>query len=441
MNFIADLHIHSRYSRATSPDLGFEELHAFGKRKGVAVIGTGDCTHPAWLAEIGQKLVDDGSGLLSLKINCAAQAQTPVPALCAGREIRFIITGEISTIYKRDGAVRKVHHVVLLPSLDAAVQFSRRLEKIGNIASDGRPILGLDSRDLLEILLSVSPHALLIPAHIWTPWFSVLGSKSGFDSIDECYRDLTSHITAVETGLSSDPAMNWRLSSLDRFTLISNSDAHSAARLGREANLFSGDRTYAGIMNALARRSPGGFTGTIEFFPEEGKYHHDGHRACNIRFSPQESHAHNGLCPVCKKKLTFGVQNRVDQLADRAYGYKPVNAPVVKSAIGLAEILGELAGVGAGSKRVAAQYERLLGIYGSELDILLNVPLTEFDRFDGGLLAEALRRMRAQKVFTQSGYDGEYGSIKVFEAGELKGLQKKHSFHRSKNKEKYRLIA
>ncbi|MDD5673566.1 MAG: endonuclease Q family protein [Chitinivibrionales bacterium] len=422
MKFIADLHIHSPFSRATSPALGFESLSVWGALKGVTLSGTGDCVHPGWLKIIAEKLRAEGNGLYRLKNNTEAQRRMPISGFSTGA-IRFILTGEISTIYKYNGKTRKVHHLVVLPSLAAATAFSRKLGRIGNINADGRPILGLDSRDLLEILLECAPEALLIPAHIWTPWFSVLGSKSGFDAIEDCYRDLSDHIFALETGLSSDPPMNWTVSALDRFTLVSNSDAHSPARLGREATIFSGDLTYPAIRNALQHKNKGGFGGTIEFFPAEGKYHYDGHRKCKICFSPQQSIAAGGVCPRCGTPLTLGVAYRVAQLADRPCGRKPADAPPYFPVLALPEILGELIGVGPVSKAVQRLYFSSLSALGSELFILLEASRAHIQKQGGELLAEAIMRMRAGTIFAKPGCDGEYGVVRIFAPGELKKRQ------------------
>jgi uncharacterized protein (TIGR00375 family) len=412
MTFIADLHIHSRYSRATSRELCFEELYRWGRKKGVTLIGTGDCTHPGWLAEIRERLLPVGDGVFRLR-----DELRPAEELPGADDIRFLLTGEISTIYKADGATRKVHHLVCLPDLASAEQFAARLERIGNITSDGRPILGLDSRDLLEILLESSPRAALIPAHIWTPWFSVLGSKSGFDSVAACYRDLAGHIFAVETGLSSDPPMNWHVSSLDRYALVSNSDAHSAAKIGREANAFTCEVGYTAVMEALKRVTPG-FWGTIEFFPEEGKYHGDGHRKCDFSCMPEESRELDGRCPVCGGLLTLGVEYRVLELADRPRGARPEGAANFQSMLSLAEILGELYQTGAGSKKVALAYEHLLAAIGPELYILREAELDQIRTAGGELLARAIEKMRAGKVHAIPGYDGEYGIITVFDEDE-----------------------
>ncbi len=403
MPYLADLHIHSRFSRATSRALTFPALAAAGRRKGLAVLGTGDCTHPAWRAEMAEVLTPDGDGLYRLREGDEA--------------VRFLITGEISTIYKADGATRKVHHVVCLPDLDAAERFAARLGRLGNITSDGRPILGLDSRDLLEVLLEASPAAVLIPAHIWTPWFSVLGSKSGFDRIEDCYRDLAGQIFAVETGLSSDPAMNWTVSALDRYTLVSNSDAHSPGKLGREANLFAGDPGYTAIMDALRRRTPD-FLGTLEFFPEEGKYHVDGHRKCDFACTPAESHRLGGRCPVCGGLLTLGVEYRVAALADRPVGVRPAGAAPFQRLLPLEEVLAEVLEVSAGSKPVARLYEKLLTEIGPELYILREAEAAELRAAGGELFALAIEKMRAGQVHAAPGYDGEYGVIRIFDAEE-----------------------
>lgn len=411
MTFIADFHIHSRFSRATSRDLCFEQLYAWGMRKGLSLIGSGDCTHPGWMAEIKEKLVEAGDGIFRLRDDMLPDLELPMGSQ---QQVRFLLTGEISTIYKADGATRKVHHLICLPDLESVERLNARLTRIGNITSDGRPILGLDSRDLLEILLESSPQAVLIPAHIWTPWFSVLGSKSGFDAVEDCYRDLAEHIFAVETGLSSDPSMNWRVSKLDRYTLISNSDAHSAAKLGREANIFQCEMGYAAVMRALRRQDADGFQGTIEFFPEEGKYHADGHRKCHAIFSAQESRALRGRCPVCGNALTLGVQYRVAELADRPLGRTPDSAVPYQRLLPLCEIIGEMLLTSASSKKVAHVYQQLLAQVGPELYILREADFEEIKAVGGELLARAIEKMRAGQVHATPGYDGEYGAIKIF---------------------------
>lgn len=417
-NFAADLHIHSRFSRATSKGLTIRSLAAWAEVKGIGVLGTGDCTHPAWLDEIGRELKEDGSGLLSLRAPENLAAQIPGLPLTLAGQTRFMLQGEISSIYKRGGKVRKVHNLVYLPTLEAAKALNAKLAQVGNLASDGRPILGLDSRNLLELVLGTHPQAFLVPAHIWTPWFSLFGSMSGFDTVEECYADLSEHIFAMETGLSSDPGMNWTFSALDRYRMISNSDAHSGEKLGREANLFRGEASFGGIRSALRAHQTGEatnceFEGTIEFFPEEGKYHLDGHRKCNWSMEPGETLAHKGLCPVCGKPATLGVLHRVLALADRPEPVQPPDQPGYHSLIPLREVLSEVLDVGAGSKAVTAEYFRLLERLGPELGILRETPLADIARA-APVLAEAVERMRAGKVLRSAGFDGEYGVITVF---------------------------
>jgi len=413
MSFIADFHIHSSYSRATSKSLCFETLYQWASLKGVSLIGTGDFTHPAWLAEIKEKLIPDGKGLFKLKDENIPSLNIKLP--CEDlTPIRFMLTCEISNIYKYKEKTRKVHNLICMPDFDSAVRFANKLNLIGNIRSDGRPILGLDSRDLFEILLETSEDAVLVPAHIWTPWFSVLGSKSGFDSIEECYRDLSEHIFALETGLSSDPPMNWMVSKLDGYTLISNSDAHSAPRIGREANLFDCEVSYNAIMNALRNGSKQGFLGTLEFFPQEGKYHFDGHRKCDVCLSPEQSKRYNGICPGCGKPLTLGVMYRVLELADSPTGRKPAAALPYKSIISLDKIVAEIMGVGPTSKKVQREYHRLLDSLGAELSILLALPLDTIGKHASSILVEAIRRVRNGKVHASPGFDGQYGTIQVF---------------------------
>ena len=409
MFFYADLHIHSKYSRATSKNCNLEELALWAEKKGLSVISTGDFTHPAWFSEIKEKLTPAGEGIFKLK-----DSNSPV---------RFVLSVEISTIYKKWDKTRKVHHVIFAPDIECASNFREKLGTIGNISSDGRPILGLDSRDLLEIALSSGEGTALIPAHIWTPWFSVLGSKSGFDCIEDCYGDLAEHIFAVETGLSSDPEMNWRVSKLDKYRLVSNSDAHSPAKLGREATVFDTTPDYFSIMNAL--KTGEGYVGTVEFFPEEGKYHEDGHRKCNVCLNPDESKRLNNICPVCGKPLTIGVNNRVSELADRPLDniIVPETAGKVFSLVPLPEILSEIMQVGTSSKSLNLEYEKLLHKFGSEFSILREIPADEISK-DSPLLAEGISRLREGKVIKQPGFDGEYGVIRLFEKDEL--IRKKY---------------
>ncbi len=419
MKLIADFHIHSRWSRATSRELVPEEIEYWARVKGLSVVGTGDFTHSKWRAELKEKFEPAESGLYKLRDNI--RIQNRVLPRDAG-PVRFILSAEISCIYKKAGRVRKLHHVVLAPSLESAEAISKKLGRIGNLESDGRPILGLDSKDLLEIVLESDDSAVLVPAHIWTPWFSLFGSMSGFDAIEECFEDLTDKIFALETGLSSDPAMNWRLSALDRFSLVSNSDAHSPKNLAREACLFDCDLNYNSMMAAL-RDPKQGYLGTVEFFPEEGKYHYDGHRKCEVRFSPRETNKHKGICPVCKKPLTIGVMNRVDELADRDEPKQPASAPGFKSLIPLAEVIGELLDAGSKTKGVEQEYFRLVQKLGPELKILMEVPVGQIKQDFPGL-ALAIERMRKGEVKVEAGYDGEYGRVTVFDKKELKKLGK-----------------
>ncbi|MGD2185848.1 MAG: UvrD-helicase domain-containing protein [Desulfobacterales bacterium] len=421
MKFIADLHVHSKFSRATAKNLDLENLYVAAQLKGITVVGTGDFTYPAWFDEISEKLVAAEPGLFKLRDELARQCDSQVPSSCR-RPVRFILATEISNIYKKNGKTRKNHNLVLVPDLDIAQKFNVKLDKIGNIKSDGRPILGLDARDLLEILLEASERAFLIPAHIWTPWFSVLGSKSGFDSIEECFDDLSSHIFAVETGLSSDPAMNWRVSSLDGLTLVSNSDAHSPLNLGREANMFDTELSYAAIKSALRTGDPQKFLGTYEFYPEEGKYHIDGHRTCKISFWPATTMKHEGLCPACGKPLTIGVLYRVEELADREEGQKPARSHPYTSSIQLVDILSQVLRVGPASKKVKQTYQTLLNKLGSEFDILHRLEIDAIELAAIPLLAEAIARMRRKEINIIPGFDGEYGRIRIFNEQEHETL-------------------
>jgi ATP-dependent DNA helicase UvrD/PcrA len=417
MEFLADFHIHSRFSRATSKKLNFENIYMAAQMKGVSVIGTGDFTHPGWFSEIKEKLVADEAGLFKLKPDIAEKCNQAIPVACRS-SVRFILVTEISNIYKKNEYTRKNHNLVFVPDLDTAERLNSTLDGIGNISSDGRPILGLDARDLLEIVLDTSEQAFLVPAHIWTPWFSLLGSKSGFNSLQECFEDLTPYIFAAETGLSSDPEMNWRVSDLDKCTLISNSDAHSALNIGREANLFNVEMNYNSIGQALRTGDPDQFIGTIEFYPEEGKYHFDGHRKCGTRYHPSESKQKGNICPVCGKPLTLGVLYRVEELADRAAGEKPERHHPFYSLIPLAEIISEIYSVGVKTKRVNQAYQQLIKQVGPEYDILNRIPICDIDKAGIPLLGEAIDRMRQRIVNVSPGFDGEYGRISLFKPGE-----------------------
>lgn len=411
---IADLHIHSKYSRATSRECDAPHLELSARRKGISLVGTGDFTHPAWRAELADALTPAEDGLYTLRVDHRLDGPADAP--------RFVVSGEISCIYKKDGKVRKVHNLILLPSLDAAERLSRRLEAIGNIRSDGRPILGLDSRDLLEITLEACPDAIFVPAHIWTPHFSMFGAFSGFDTMEQCFGDLTPYIHAVETGLSSDPPMNWRLSALDGYTLLSNSDAHSPAKLGREANLLDIPYSYAALSRAVAQVEDAGYRGTIEFFPEEGKYHLDGHRACKQCLTPAQTAQAGGRCPVCGKKITIGVLNRVEQLADRPEGYQPAHAARFESLAPLPEVIAASTGRKPGCVGVMREYEAMLRELGTEFSILRDVPLADIGRVAGPCVQEGMRRLRAGEVRRTPGYDGEYGVISLLSAQEIEEM-------------------
>ena len=411
--YICDLHIHSRFSRATSRELTPGSLDLWARKKGIHILGTGDFTHPAWRAELREQLVPAEPGLYLLK----DALRSPEGAPAGSPSPRFVITGEISSIYKKNGRVRKVHSLILLPSLEAADVLSGRLAAIGNIHSDGRPILGLDCRDLLDMTLDACPDAIFVPAHIWTPHFALFGAFSGFDSMEECFADLTPQIHAVETGLSSDPPMNWRLSALDGLQLISNSDAHSPAKLGREANLLAIPMSYEGLYGAIQRGD--GLEGTIEFFPEEGKYHFDGHRKCHLCITPEQARSYGGICPVCGRKLTTGVLHRVEDLADRSSGFIPPKARPYENLVPLPELMAAALGVSAASQRTAKLYEHALLELGDEFHILREAPVDDIRRVCGRRTAQAVKRLRAGEVDWRPGYDGEYGHFQIFAPGEL----------------------
>jgi len=421
MKFIADFHVHSKFSRATAKNLDLENLYIAAQIKGVTVVGTGDFTYPGWFSEICEKLQPAEPGLFKLKDEYARICDKEVPFSCRAA-VRFILSTEISNIYKKNAKTRKNHNLIMVPDLAVAEKFNAKLDKIGNIKSDGRPILGLDARDLFEILLETSDEAILIPAHIWTPWFSVLGSKSGFDSIEECFEDLTPNLFAVETGLSSDPPMNWRVSELDGLTLVSNSDAHSPQNLGREANLLNTDLSFWAIKSAIKSGDTDQFLGTVEFFPEEGKYHFDGHRTCNVRLHPQETMENHGKCPVCGKALTIGVLYRVEELADRGQDQTAPNRHPYYSTVQLVDILSEIFKVGAKSKKVLKNYQTAINELGSEFNILHTLEPEVIDSAGIPLLGEAIRRTRNREIEVLPGYDGEYGQVLIFRANERERL-------------------
>jgi uncharacterized protein (TIGR00375 family) len=410
MKFIADFHIHSKYSRATSRDMDLENLDKWAKIKGIKVLGTGDFTHPEWFKNLKEKLESAETGLFKIK---NSQSET-----------RFILTSEISCIYSKNNQVRKIHIIIFAPTFEAVEKINGYLNLIGNLKSDGRPILGLDAKELAKIVLNVSPDCLVVPAHVWTPWFSIFGSKSGFDSIEECFGDYVKYIFAIETGLSSDPAMNWRWSLLDKISLISNSDAHSPRKIGREANVFDAEISYQSIIEAIKQKDPKKFLYTIEFFPEEGKYHFDGHRLCGASLSPKETKKYNGICPVCGRPLTVGVLNRVEQLADREEGLKPEGAIPFKNLIPLEEIIADALGVLPGGKQGALEYQNLIKKFGDEFSILLDAPKEDLKKSTLREIAEGIIKVREGEVKIEPGYDGVYGKIKIFGTADKSNLIK-----------------
>ena len=401
MRIIADLHLHSKYSRATSADMDVDTLAKWGKIKGINLIGTGDFTHPAYFHELKTKLEPTGAGLFKIKD--------------VSSDVHFMLSVEISNVYSQAGKLRKIHTILFSPTFEIAGQVNHKLSKIGKLTSDGRPTFGAPLTEIAKIVFETSPDCVMIPAHAWTPWFSIFGSNSGFDSIQEAFGEYSKYVFAIETGLSSDPPMNWRVSALDKITLISNSDAHSASRLGREANVFDCKMDYSEIMKAIKSKDKSKFLYTIEFFPEEGKYHFDGHRKCNVSFKPEETKKNQSICPVCGRKLTVGVLNRVDELADRPDGYVLPDAIPYKSLIPLEEIIGEALGQSRDTKRVEKEYLRLVQEYGSEFTILLDLPISELERNAPPKVAEGIKKMREGKVKFEPGYDGVFGKISLFE--------------------------
>ena len=385
--------------------------------KGISVVGTGDFTHPQWFSELTKKLEPLGNGLFTLRETYRPDS---VPESCRAPAY-FLLSAEISCIYSKGGRTRKVHCLLFAPDFETAARLGLILSTIGNITSDGRPILGLDAGELLRISLESNPDGLFIPAHAWTPHFSVFGAASGFDSMEECFEELTPHVRAIETGLSSDPAMNWRLSSLDGLTLLSNSDAHSPAKMGREANIFETELSFDGIKRAIETKE--GFLGTLEFFPEEGKYHWDGHRACKVSLSPSETIGHQCICPHCGRPVTIGVMHRVEKLSDRPHGYRPEGAPGYRSLVPLPEIIAEARGVGVNTKTVKDEYMMLLSRLGNEFSILLDASPGDIEHVGSLLVSEAIVRMREGRLFVFPGYDGEYGRVRIFEEGERRQVK------------------
>jgi len=410
MRIIADFHIHSKYSRATSREMDIDHIVKWANYKGLNLVGTGDFTHPFWFGELKSKLKEDGSGLLKLKDSIGKN------------DPRFILTAEISCIYTQGGKTRKIHTIIFAPDFKTVAELNDRLVSIGNISSDGRPILGISAKDLANLILNINDRCFIVPAHAWTPWFSIFGSNSGFDTIEECFEDLSPYINSIETGLSSDPEMNWRLSALDKIALISNSDAHSPANLGREANVFEIEEnklTYDEIINILKKKDASRFLYTIEFFPEEGKYHFDGHRNCNIVINPFEQKFPNNLCPKCQKKLTIGVMNRVEELADRKIGHSDPSFPIFKHLVPLMEIIAAAFSQTTSAKSVQNEYLRLVDSLDSEFNILLDIPEEELTKNLKPKIVDGIKRVRIGNIQVEPGYDGVYGKVNIFNDDEL----------------------
>ncbi|MBN2206351.1 MAG: DNA helicase UvrD [Candidatus Aminicenantes bacterium] len=414
MRYLADLHIHSKFSRATSRDMTLDHLACWAAAKGLQLLATGDFTHPEWLFLMKAKLEPDGNGFFRLRSLTPPEDSRLRPFAAAAPAVRFLLSTEISFIYSKQGKVRKIHLLLFAPDLEAVDKINARLGAVGNLRSDGRPILGMDVKLFVKIVADVCPSAVVVPCHIWTPWFSLFGANSGFDAIEDCFEEMTPRLFAVETGLSSDPAMNWRLSALDRFALISNSDAHSPSRIGREANLFDTDFSYKGLVDALRSKDPAKFLSTIEFFPEEGKYHFDGHRKCGVVLSPRESIQCRNLCPRCGKKLTIGVAHRVEELADREEGVRPPGRVPYRNLIPLNEIVAEAVGKTADCRSVWDATFRFLHEFGNELRVLTEVPVEELRRLQPEEVATGIERMRRGRVRIEPGHDGEYGRIRLF---------------------------
>jgi uncharacterized protein (TIGR00375 family) len=415
MRFTADLHIHSKFSRATSRDMTLDNIAHWAKIKGLSLVASGDFTHPEWFFLIKEKLEPEGNGFFRLKSILPANNGYLKGMSCRPDEIHFVLSTEISFIYSKKGRVRKVHLLLLAPDFESVEKINSRLSGLGNLRSDGRPILGLDAKHFVRIVAEICPRCVVIPSHIWTPWFSLFGSNSGFDTIEECFEEMTPFIFALETGLSSDPPMNWRLSALDRYALVSNSDAHSPSRLGREANVFDTDFSFRGLVEALRSRDPDKFLYTVEFFPAEGKYHYDGHRKCGVLFSPKESLLHKDLCPKCGKKLTIGVMHRVEELADREEGTRPPFKTAYRSLIPLNEIIAEAIEKTSECQSVWDIYFRLIREFGNEHRVLTEIPIQELARFQPERIGQGVDRMRRGAVKIVPGHDGDYGRISLFE--------------------------
>ncbi len=414
MRIIADLQIHSKYSRACSQELIPKNIGQWADKKGIAVIGTGDFTHPKWLAELKSELEETKPGLYSLRDKSS--------------RAYFMLTAEVSSIYKQGDKVRRVHNMIFAPNFEAVDKIIAGLEKTGaNLRADGRPIMGVHCETLVKIVKNASSEAEVIPAHAWTPHFGVFGSLSGFNSVEEAFGDQAKYIKAIETGLSSDPKMNWQISSLDKYSLTSNSDAHSLRKIGREANVFEIDPnklSYNEIIRVLYGKNPKEFLFTIEFFPEEGKYHLDGHRDCKFSCLPAQTKKLKGICPVCGKKLLVGVLNRVDELADRELGFIPPRAIPFKNLIPLEEIIAETWDIGTASKKVLAMYEQMVGQH-PEFEILLDLDEEQISKISTPEIAQSVIRVRGGQVQIEGGYDGIFGKIHIYSDAEREKLFKK----------------
>ena len=431
MQKIADLHIHSKYSRATSPKMNVEVLGLWARKKGIDILATGDFTHPEYLRELKEKLVEDGSGLLKMrKIKKSKNRKSKSTNKLINQSTKFMLSAEVACIYKDKDKVRRLHICLYAPDFETVDGIVSELERRKcNLRSDGRPIIGMSAKELAGICFGVNEKVLVVPAHAWTPWFAIFGSKSGYDRMEDCFEELSPKIYAIETGLSSDPAMNWRLSALDDIMLLSNSDAHSPKNLGREANVFDLDEvSYDEIYNILKNKDRKKFLYTIEFYPEEGMYHFDGHRDCKFSCSPGESRKkYKDVCPVCNKLMVLGVDHRVEELADRAVGFRPGNSVPYRSLVPLQEIIAECMGRGKNTKGVENYYEGMVEKGGSEFNILLNLNRGEIEKISNEMVAEAIERVRGGKVIAVSGFDGEYGVVRVFSEEEIDGYNPKQN--------------
>lgn len=416
MRVIADLHFHSKYSRAVSPKMVIPEIMTWANYKGLNLVGTCDFTHPLWFSDLKKYLEPLGNGLFRPK---------------GEKSPRFMLTAEVSSIYSQGGKGRRIHNLIFAPSFETAEKINQKLGTIGNLYSDGRPILGISAKDLVKLVLDIDPEAIVIPAHAWTPWFSLFGSKSGFNTIEECYGEMGKYIYAIETGLSSDPEMNWRLSALDKISLISNSDSHSLPNLGREANIFNVEDEnydYNYICEIIKAKNPKYFSATVEFYPEEGIYHYDGHRNCNAtRLHPNDAIKINNICPVCHKPLTIGVLHRVEELADRPEGYLPKNFPASIHLVPLQEIIAESKGVAKTSVKVQEEYLKIIQTVGNEFSVLMDLNEQDLKSQIDPKIAEGIINVRQNKVKAIPGYDGVYGIVKVFNQKERQNAQKQKS--------------